>query len=213
MNEELDKIFNKNDKLDSQPPKKSNHLIEAVSLMRTVYWPKPNSKGHFKYFASNEEIEFATSEALDKFGIEPIRKFYFHCEQNKLFGIRDSWSIWAITEDIDAFLGNKKEEPKNEKPQISDFEQSCRYIHLVYGPNDGFVDILKEPPILELIQLTEKMTSKFGHKAIEILIDYCNWHKKALYKEKWTIESVENDIKKAIRWSIQKPDEYLKTAK
>jgi hypothetical protein len=96
--------------------------------------------------------------------------------------------------------------------KISDFEQSNRYMHLIYAPNQINVDILKEKPIEKITALTASMTTKYGHKRIEILMDYCIWNRLVPKKGQWTHLTVEADILAAIKWSVEKPDEYARRA-
>lgn len=211
-NEELEKIFNtklddgKNNKQQLDP-----ELLEAISLIRSIYWPKANAKGYLAYFVTNAEIELIAERALNKYGIDTIRAFFDFVDHNELNGKREKFTINSMDADLDAFLGKPaKEKPKPSDPKISDFEQSCRYLHLIYAPNQLNVDVLKQPPIAKLVTLTESMVKKYGHKAIEILIDYCIYHKLIPKKGAWTHLTVEADIKTAIKWSVEKPNEYNK---
>jgi hypothetical protein len=203
------------DKLDSRKDGKvqfDEEYLEALSLIRSIYWPRPQKNGHVKYFVTAAEIDLIVERALKKYGINTIRLFFDFIDHNEMMGKRDSFTINSIDEDMEAFLGKPSKEKskpiKNEK--ISDEEQSNRYMHLIYAPNQVNVDVLKEKPIEKITHLSKCMTAKYGHKAIEVLLDYCVWHRMIPKKGQWTHLTVESDIKTAIKWSVEKPDEYHK---
>jgi hypothetical protein len=204
------KKMNEYDGLDSGRDGTNPDYLEALALIRTIYWPKHNKKGHLAYFVTQDEIEYATRRVISKYSIETIKKFFAHMKENELIGSRGEWTLSAVEDDLDTFLGKKtKPKPIENKITISDMEQSNRYMHLIYARNVINVDVLKEKPIEKISVLTTCMANKYGHKAIEILMDYCIWHRLIPKKGAWTHLTVEQDINTAIQWSIQKPEEYL----
>jgi hypothetical protein len=202
--------------LDSGKNGTEPDYLEALALIRTIYWPKPRGKSGVAYFVTQEEIEYAARKAVEKYGIEMIKKFFDQMKENELIGMRDEWTIAAVQDDIDSFLGKApKEKPvakKVEVPKISDEQQSNRYMHLIYAPNQVNVDVLKGKPIEKITHLSKTMDLKYGHKAIEILMDYCIWNRLVPKKGQWTHLTVEADILAAIKWSVEKPDEYARRA-
>jgi hypothetical protein len=214
LNDDISKAFNKNAMVGNDFTELDEDKKEAAILMRAIYYPRTADKhGKPPYYLSNDEVSFVSKRCLVKYGLDAIRKFYEQVKKDDLLGKRMDFDLDSMGDDLDLFLGfahKEKVKPKDDKPQISDEQQSNRYMHLIYAPNQTNVDVLKGKPIEKITHLSKTMAAKYGHKAIEILMDFLIWHRKIPRKGQWTHLTVEADILAAIKWSVEKPDEYLK---
>jgi hypothetical protein len=194
------------EQLDSGRNGTTPDFLEALAFIRAIYWPKPKAKGQLAYFVTPDEIDHVTINALARYGIDTIRKFYEYAEANGMLGMRDSWVISAVEDDIETFLGRKTESKPNPSPikkPFTDEEQASRYFHLIYAPNVINVDILKEKPIEQITLLSQMMLKKYGFKAVETLIDYCIFHRLTPRKMEVTQSLVEDDMRAAIKWACK----------
>ncbi|RPH41138.1 MAG: hypothetical protein EHM87_20485 [Burkholderiales bacterium] len=216
MNNDYDKLdAGKNGApLDANNPLLNEDSADMLVLIKDIYTSRDDEGKHQpRYYVTNDAFIYAMRQVEKKYSLEQLAEFHADCRERDLLGKRKSWHVNAPIEDMDKFFAEKKDKASGEfskKNAISDDEQSNRYMHLIYAPNKPNVDILKQKPIEKITHLTNCMTAKYGHKAIEVLLDYCVWNRMIPKKGQWTHLTVESDIKTAIKWSVEKPDEYHK---
>ena len=185
---------------------------ESLVLIKDIYVSRDDEGKHPpRYYATNDALLYSLKMVEKKYNVEQLRKFHDDVRKKNLLGKRRSWHINAPLEDLDKFYG--KPEPEGSKgpiETINDLDPSGKYLHIIYAPLMS--EILKQKPMEKIVHLTKLMVDKFGPKAIEILMDYSIFHKLIPRQEAWSNLSVEDDIKKAIQWSVEHTDDYLKIA-
>lgn len=170
-------------------------LKEATMILKDIYVSR-DPTGHHKprYFLSNDDIYFAAKMCLEKYGIDKIKLYYEDIKNRNFIGKCTSWSLSKPDNDIALFLN-----PVSFGKATNQFEQSNRYLHIIYAPRN-ISDIDSHPPIDDITYMTTKMITKFGHKAIELLMDYCIATDKVAKNNIMDLTGIERDILDAIKW-------------
>jgi hypothetical protein len=174
-------------------------LKEVTLILKDIYTSRDASGIHKpKYFLSNDDIYFVAKQCIEKHGLRNIKLFYEDVKKKGLIGKCTTWSLSAPDIHISQFLGEKNN-PAAFGKATNQFEQSNRYMHIIYAPRD-ISDISDHPPIEAITEMTIIMVKKFGHKAIELLMDYCIATDKIAKKDTWDLPGIEKDILDAIKW-------------
>lgn len=185
---------------------------EAFVLTKAIYHPRIIDRfGKPQYFLSNEEVDYVSKRALDKYGLYVINKFYNKMKNEDLLGKRSDFSLQSMENDIDVFLGKKVDKKPEEQVKQNPDEITCRYLHLIYQPLD-LEDIFAEKTNGKIVDLNRLVLKKHSHNDVEILMDYCIYHNLMGKSPNWTFLTVEKDILTAIKWTKEHPEQYQKVS-
>jgi len=184
---------------------------EAFVVTKAIYHPRLIDKnGKPQYFLSNEEVDYVSKRALDKYGLDVINKFYEKMKSEDLLGKRHDFSLHSMEHDIDVFLGKKIDKKPEEEVKQNPDEITCRYLHLIYQPLD-LEDIFAEKTNGKIVDLNRSGLKKYTHNDVEILMDYCIYHNLMGKNTHLDFDSVQKDILRAIKWTKDHPEQYHKT--
>jgi hypothetical protein len=183
---------------------------EAFVLTKAIYHSRVTDKhGKPQYFLSNEEVDYVSKRALDKYGLDVIQKFYNKMKNDDLLGKRSDFSLHSMEHDIDVFLGKKIEKKQlQEEPKENPDDITCRYLHLIYFDFLTDDDMFGKKISGKIVDLNRMLLKKYTHKDLEILMDYCMQHNLLNKQPNWTFATVENDIRIAIKWAQENPEKY-----
>ena len=178
-------------KLDQTPG--DEQLRMAIFYTKSIYQPKNN-----QYFVSNAEIEIATEVNLKKFGFEAIEKLYHAVrDANQLGILRRKWTVNSIEEDIYKVTGLYVEQEKV-KSGITEQQQICRYLHILYAPNVTGEWVFEQEPIDYLVDMSKQKNISLSD--LECLMDYARLNRSFKYGR--NVDNYTKDLKEAINFVL-----------
>jgi hypothetical protein len=179
-------------KLDQTPG--DEQLRMAIFYTKSIYQPKNN-----QYFVSNAEIEIATEVNLKKFGFDAIEKLYHAVrDTNQLGMLRRKWTVNSIEEDIYKVTGLYVEQEKV-KSGITEQQQICIYIHILYAPNIPGEWVLEQEPIDYLVNMSKQKNISLND--LECLMDYAQNNRSFKYGR--SVANFAKDLKDAKNYGFK----------
>lgn len=170
------------------------NLRMAMFYTKSIYQPKNN-----QYFVNNADIELATEINLKRFGLATIKNLYDTFREQNQLGLRKKWTVNSIEDDLLKLMGGDVvKEPV--KSGITDQQQICRYLHLIYAPTICGEPGLDRPPAPKLVALSKLVWITLP--MIEGLIDHTfrdDDFRTSCYGKNIDENELKKDINKALK--------------